>query len=387
MYKQSHADYYLHGNPANSLPVWLQRGGYRTGFVGKYINDYPLPEANTYIPPGWNIWYARYAASPDYDGEYGYSLNENGLTKTYGTGAANYATDVYRNKALSFITNSIAAGVPFFLELAVHAPHNPFVPAPRHATKFASVEPPRPLSFNEADVTDKPAYVQARSRFTNTTIAKLDSRYLNRLRMMLSVDEAIKRIIDLLTANNQIASTYIIFASDNGWVMGPHRLGGTKGVPYEESVRVPLLIRGPGVPAGVRLSHLVGNVDLAPTIAELAGVAIPADVDGRSLVPLLTKNRPSSASWRQAFPISFRESSAAPGVPSWQGVRTSRYTYAVYAGTGERELYDNVGDPNQLQNIAASADPALLAALSERTLALSSCAQAACRALEDQPLP
>jgi arylsulfatase A-like enzyme len=235
-------------------------------------------------------------------------------------------------------------------------------------------------------VTDKPTYVQALARFSSVTIAEIDEGYRNRLRMLQAVDEAIKRIIDLLTTSNQLANTYIIFTADNGWVMGPHRFTGTKRVPYEESVRVPLYIRGPGVPAGVRLSHLVANVDLAATIVDLAGIPIPADIDGRSLVPLLSNARPTPESWRQSLPISYEDSSSAAGAPSWKGVRTPRYTYVEYA-TGERELYDNIADPSQLQNIAASAHATLLATFAERTLGLSGCAQAGCRAIENLSWP
>jgi N-acetylglucosamine-6-sulfatase len=374
VYRNSHRNYYELGNPASSLRVWLKAAGYRTALVGKYMNGYPAPETSAYIPPGWDEWQARYRGRPDADGQYGYWLSENGVSVYYGTGPSDYATDVYRKKAITFIKGAISAGTPFYLHFAVHAPNTPFVPAPRHATLFPSACAPRPPSFNEADVSDKPAYVQALPPLDAATRAGLDEDFRNRLRMLKAVDQAMNQIVDTLAAGNQLANTYILLASDNGWVMGPHRIVGAKGVPYDEALRMPLLIRRPDVPAGLALDHLVGNVDLMPTILDLAGVPIPVEVDGRSLVPLFEADRPAASTWRQAFPITFRDGDDPLPVPSWQGLRSPGYTYLEYPATGERELYDLSLEPYQLQNIALTADPALLATLSDRTRAFAACA-------------
>ena len=149
---------------------------------------------------------------------------------------------------------------------------------------------------------------------------------------------------------------------------------------------MPLFVRGPGITPGIKLDHLVGNVDLAPTFAEWAGTAMPDNVDGRSLAPLLRYDAPPPDRWRQTYPIAFRETTSALGIPAWQGVRTQKYTYVEYS-TLEKELYDNIADPSQLQNIAGSADPGLLSALSGLSSTLSSCAAASCRELEDAASP
>jgi arylsulfatase A-like enzyme len=205
--------------------------------------------------------------------------------------------------------------------------------------------------------------------------------------MLQAADKAVKTIIDALTAGGQFANTYLIFASDNGWTAGPHRLTGTKGAPYEEVTRMALFLRGPGVPAGLKLNHLAANIDIAPTIAELAGVAVPADVDGRSLAPLLRQDRPAPSAWRQTFLMQFQASSSAPGIPTWMGLRSPTLSYVGYPDTAEIELYDHVTDPYELANGAGAADPRLLAWLAAHTAALGTCSGASCRALEDMPVP
>jgi arylsulfatase A-like enzyme len=173
-----------------------------------------------------------------------------------------------------------------------------------------------------------------------------------------------------------------VFTSDNGFELGPHRIGGQKSTPYEETVRMPLYVRGPGVRAGLVLPQMVGNVDLAPTFAAWAGTTMPGGIDGRSFAPLLRPGAPGPGAWRQAYPLN---QLSRVGIPSWRGVRTRRYTYVEYA-TGERELYDDATDPYQLENIAKTADPGLLARLARRTAALAACKDGGCRTLEDAPL-
>ncbi|MGD9510237.1 MAG: sulfatase [Geminicoccaceae bacterium] len=385
--RNSHKAYYEQGNPARSLPVWLHGAGYRTALIGKYMNGYPAPDTLPYIPPGWDVWSVRHRAQPDYDGQYNYWLNENGKSVYYGNRPEHYATDVYRKKAVAFIRETVTQDAPFFLELAVHAPHTPFVPARRHASQFPTARAPRPASFNEADVSDKPAYIRDLRRLDPAAVATIDAGFRNRLRMLKAVDEAIKAIVDALATAGQLDNTYILFASDHGWAMGPHRIPGAKAAPYEEVVRVPLFIRGPGIAAGLKLDHLVSSADIAPTILELAGIPVPAEIDGRSLVPLLGTGRPAPDMWRQTLGIGFQEGDDAFHVPTWQGIRTRRYTYVEYPGTGERELYDNLLDPHQTANIAVTADQALIARFSERSRLLAACAQTTCREAEDLPLP
>lgn len=382
-----HTSFRTAGQDVSTVATWLHDAGYRTSLVGKYMNNYPRPEATTYIPPGWDDWHVRYAGNP-YDGEYNYNLNENGVLTSYGAKSTDYATDVYRARAVTFIKDAMARQTPFFLYLGLHAPHNPFVPAARDASLFPTVNAPRPPSFNEADVSDKPAYVAKLPLLTSTKITTIDTNFRNRVRMLQAADKAVKTIIDTLTTGGQYENTYIIFASDNGWISGPHRFTGTKGAPYEEVARMALFLRGPGIPAGTKLQHLVGNIDIAPTIAELAGAVVPDDVDGRSLAPLLRADRPAPSGWRQNLLVQFQVSSCcAPGIPTWIGLRTPQFSYVGYPDTAEIELYDRLTDPYELANGAATADPRLLEWLAGQTAALSACSGAGCRALEDLPIP
>ena len=179
--------------------------------------------------------------------------------------------------------------------------------------------------------------------------------------------------------------------------MGEHRLIAGKDTPYEEDIRVPMVMRGPGVPVGHRLDAMVVNIDLAPTLAEIAGIEAPAFVDGRSFLPLLRdRERP----WRESFLIErrkleeqlVRQSKYNGLTPEeldqaavFNGIRTRDLVYVEY-GSGERELYDLAQDPHQLANLAAEADPVLVSALSARLVELAECTGGRCRELEDLPL-
>src|SRR4051812_45507418 len=344
-----HRLFYDAGLPRRTVAVRLHAAGYRTGFVGKYLNEYPAPAPATFVPPGWDYWVARLGETTNEtwrsSTEFDYDLNNNGTVVHRGGAPADYATDVYRAKAVGFVREAVADRVPFFLELATHAPHFPATHAPRDSALFPALQAPRVPSFNEADVSDKPGYVRALPRFDP---ADVDAKYRERARSLQAVDDALKAITDALAADGRLANTYVVFTSDNGFELGPHRIGGQKSTPYEETVRMPLYVRGPDVRAGLVLPQMVGNVDLAPTFAAWAGAPAPAGLDGRSLAPLLRPGAPGPGALRQAYPLN---QLSRQGIPSWRGVRTRRYTYVEYA-TDEKELYDNLNDPYQLQNIA-----------------------------------
>ena len=377
----SHRQFYDAGNPASTFAVWLHEAGYRTALVGKYLNGYPKPAPQSYVPPGWDHWIGRF---PPADNAYGYKLNENGRVVEYGTAAADYAMDVYAREALAFIRQAVADNVPFLLELSVTAPHAPSTPAQRHGALFPEKKALRPPSFNEVDVSDKPSFIRALNPLPTDRVAKIDEQYRNRLRSLQAVDEAVRAIVDLLAKTGRLAGTYLVFTSDNGYVQGLHRANG-KGLPYEEVIRMPLYVRGPGIQPGLLLEHVVGNVDLAATFAEWAGAAVPDDLDGRSLAPLLREGTLESTAGRQAYPLVYEKASPRVLQPNWRGVRTRDYLYVEY-DTGELELYDMRSDPYQLQNKAGLADPALLAHLAKLTAELSTCKGAECRRLEDAPL-
>jgi arylsulfatase A-like enzyme len=191
------------------------------------------------------------------------------------------------------------------------------------------------------------------------------------------------RLVNALSDTGELSNTYIVFTSDNGVYLGEHRLE-EKAAAYQAAPRVPLVIRGPGVPQGVTRSQMALNNDLAPTFADLAGVTPSNPVDGRSIEPLLSASLP--ASWRSAFLVEHRrtpeEFAYVRAIPHYDAVRTTQYSYVEYA-TGEKELYDLTVDPRELTSIHASASPALLSSLKRRLDALKSCAGAGCKVAED----
>ncbi|MDP9363610.1 MAG: sulfatase, partial [Chloroflexota bacterium] len=282
------------GREGSTVATWLHDAGYRTALVGKYLNQYPEGAEPGHVPPGWDEW------SAEARGQYfNYRLNENGTVVRYGRDPGDYQTDVLAAKATDFVARSAVDDRPFFLYLAPHAPHTPATPAPRHAEAFAGATAPRAPSFNEADVGDKPGWVRAAPALSADEIAGIDELHRQRSRSLLAVDDMVAALVDALRAGGALDDTYVLLTSDNGFHQGEHRLPGGKGDPYEASIRVPLLVRGPGVAAGGTVGELALNVDLAPTLAELAGATAPGFVDGRSLVPLLAGEPPPA--WRRAL--------------------------------------------------------------------------------------
>jgi N-acetylglucosamine-6-sulfatase len=362
------------GLEADSVAVWLQRAGYRTAFVGKYLNGYQ-EEGSGVVPPGWTDWHAVAAGGIAYDG---FTLSDNGTLTRFGPRHEIYSTDVFAERALGVIAGT-GRDDPLFLMLNVSAPHNPALPAARHADLFPEAAVPRTDAFNEADVSDKPGHIRGIEPYTPERIAENDALRRQRWQTLQAVDEAVERLVGALEATGRLESTVILFLSDNGYLLGEHRWE-EKSVPYEESIRVPLVVRGPGFAAGATREELVGNVDLAPTLAVIAELGVPESVDGRPL-PMTTAD-PGSP--RQAILI---EDLKRAGAEYWyRALRTPSLLYAEYA-TGERELYDLAADPMQLTNVAGDpAAGAAVSALSARLAVLAACGGAACRAAEDEPL-
>ena len=374
-----YGQFYLRGNERSTLPIWLKAAGYRTGYFGKYFNGYPdqVPSLPTnHVPPGWDDWFVSGSAA--YDG-FTYRANNNGILVDYGTASKWYSGDTLANQAQQFLRQSAAINQPFYLTVAPYAPHAPFVPAPRHAKLFPGLTYPKRPNFNEADVSDK---LVKPALLTATQIATIDSNFRKRVQAAQSVDETVKGIVDTLQAQGKLANTIIAFTSDNGLHMGEHRLAGSVGgkqTPYEEDIRVPLIIRGPGIPRNTVDKHLVGNADIASTFARLAGVTPPSFVDGRSLTTLFAN---PLASWRKVYLMQ----RGNDGVTPYLGLRTDRYTYVEY-DNGSRELYDLLVDPYQLNNSYATAPASLKAALHTRLVALKGCQAATCRSAESVAIP
>lgn len=344
---------YYNLDHSETLPVWLSRQGYTTGHIGKYMNGYGARD-RTEIPPGWDRWHGVVAGEATK--MYGYTLSENGEVVYYGGDESDYQADVFADKAVDFIEESSVLSRPFFLSVNPTAPHvenkrtagpdiprNPR-PAPRHFGSFGGVGMPKPPSYDEKDVSDKPSFVRMRRRLNRTQKQRIQKRYVSRLESLLAVDDAVGRIVKALEDGGELDDTAIVFVSDNGYFQGEHRIPGQKAQLYEEAVRVPLLIRGPGFPAGVTRRQLVGNVDLAPTILSLTGAESRGHaIDGTSLLPLARD--PSRGRARDLL--------LDTGVGGATGVRTSRYSYIEHE-TGERELYDLGKDPYQLHSLHRS---------------------------------
>ena len=374
------------GYEARNLATALHAAGYRTGLIGKYLNGYPVKDDPTHIPPGWDEWVSPVKGSPY--GSYSYTLNDNGNLVKYGNKTEDYITDVLSKKAVEFVRGS--GGQPFFLYLATYAPHKPGTPARRHFGLLPTLQAPRTPSFNEADVRDKPARIRNLKRLKPEQIAALDNLYRKQALSLQAVDEAVAALVDTLRETGQLDNTFIVFTADNGYHLGQHRLGPGKYTAYEPDIHVPLLVRGPGVPAGIEVNALISSVDLVPTFAELAGAALPIEPDGRSLVPFLQGQTPEP--WRQAvlleqfkYPVSPPDEATANS-PAHRGLRTDTFKYVEY-GTGEREVYDLMKDPDELVNLRDQVPLPWLTLLSQRAKALRSCKGETCRQIEAQPLP
>jgi N-acetylglucosamine-6-sulfatase len=338
-----------HFSDVDTLATRLYDGGYRTGLVGKYLNQY---ENTLDIPPGWRTWFAFHTHQPFY---YNYDIiTGDKQIKHYGAAEADYSTDVLAARADQFIRRDDPH--PFFLYFAPFGPHGPATPAPRHSALFQSIAPWRPPSYNEADVSDKPAFFAQVPLLTPVQQADIDEFRKNQLRSLQSIDDALARILTALKDTNKLNNTVIIYMGDNGLTWGEHRLAHHKGVPYREAVGVPLLISYPPLVKSKTIdAHFALNIDLEPTILAFAGLAVPSSVDGVSLLPLLDG---TVTTWRSDFltegwgEIS-EESPMA--VPDWSAVRSDAWNYVEYS-TGDRELYDLANDPYEMNSVAGQSN-------------------------------
>jgi N-acetylglucosamine-6-sulfatase len=362
------------------LPVWLQRAGYHTVHIGKFLNRYGQDKPPTEVPPGWNEWYA--SVDPSTYRFSGYRLNENGVVRGY----ARYSTDEYAARAAAAAARLAPSPRPFFLSVAFLAPHSggprepddpqglatPH-PADRHRDLFAAEPLPRGSAFDEADMSDKPRHIRTRPRLSAAREAAITENYRQELESLVAVDEGVVRIVQALRASGELDDTLIVFTSDNGFFHGEHRIPNGKVLVYEPSIRVPLVMRGPGVPRGARRRQLVTNADLAPTILAAAGATATKTQDGRSLFGLL---RDRGREWGRELLV---EGPSGFTAVAFAALRNQRFTYVEYEN-GARELYDLQRDPDQLESLHDdSAYARVQARLAERLAALQVCAGASCR--------
>ncbi len=397
-----------------TLATWLQAGGYRTGHVGKYLNGYGREDLTgdgwvtaadrQYVPPGWSDWQALldpYQTTR-------YRLNDNRVVVTHGSTEADYQTDVLARRAARFIADATRPehqGAPFFLEVMPVAPHveNTFWmafqapwqwdirPAPRHEGTLR-LALPSPPSYNERDVSDKPGWVQQyRPRMTLFDTLGMTRHYRHRLESVRAIDDLVGTVVAALRSAGALENTVLIFTSDNGFLHGEHRMT-QKLVAYDEAIRVPLIVRMPGSGRSTRSQSVLNN-DLAPTIAELAGVVPDLEVDGTSFLPLL---RDPATEGRRRFLVEHWQ--ALPDlrvdVPTYWGVRARENgadgvldaLFVRYEDPAQApELYDLTTDPYELASLHAASDPPRLRQqqlLSDWSDQLRACRGAACVRLE-----
>ena len=362
------AEFRSSGQDQDTVATRVRAEGYRTALVGKYMNAY----TGEYVPPGWSYWYAKVGSS---------SVNDNGrILDSSGSFPVTIAS-----KAQGFLNRATdqAGDPPFMLFYWTTQPHlHANVPS-GYNDLFQGAKLPRPPSFNEPDVSDKPAYIRNRPRLTQDQIDQLEADHKSQLRTLAHVDDTLENMLDLLGDRGELANTYVVFATDNGTHMGEHRYlvpKGSKSTPYEEAASTPLIIRGPGVSRGVVRTQLVANNDLAPTFSAWASASPPEGVDGRSITPLLSATPP--ASWRTAL-LNERHLIKPDDSPSpnYDALFTASGKRYVEYATGEKEFYDLRTDPYELIN---SYDPTTTpAGLASRLQALKTCSADACRTAEN----
>jgi N-acetylglucosamine-6-sulfatase len=364
------------GLQRSTVATWLHDADYSTLYAGKFLNGYG---GARYVPPGRDKWYA-FSGQAQQD----YTVNENGTHKTY-TQDQQHETYYLRDRAEAFVRNH-KRGAPWFAWVSTHAPHGPQTIAPKFRHSYDSVRMPTPLSYNERNVSDKPAWIQNNPRLDSncsTDEGRLDchqqavEEWRARQETLKSVDVMVKDLVEALAQTNQLDHTYIVFASDNGYLLYRHRAPG-KGAPYEESQGIPFVVRGPSVSRGIVSDELAANIDLAPTIAGWSGVQPPGYVDGRSLVPIL-EGTATSLRQRLLFELSL-------SYRHYSGVRTAGgETYVEYE-SGKREYYNLATDPWQVDSAHAAPENAeRISELSALLSNLKGCAAATCREWEDAP--
>jgi N-acetylglucosamine-6-sulfatase len=400
----------------DDLAVWLRDAGYTTALAGKYLNGFPSLNSGAYagqgvdklyVPPGWDQWFAPVAGRPYWNRNY--TVNDNGRLRYYGKRRKDYLTDVLRRWSVDYVDQQADQQDPFFLYVVPYAPHAPFVPPARYKriVQRKSLRVPRTPDFNENDVSDKPTTVSKRPRLTKRQKQKLDTYYRRRAASVRGVDDLVGGVLNALSASGQLDNTYVFFTSDNGFHLGQHRLPAGKYTPYQTDIHMPMLVRGPGITPGSKISQLTGNIDVAPTLMELADASAPPWVDGMSFAPwlrgtatpgrlrdyfLLERKISSFVGTRQGRENADTEEPRDPAFGNWArsgklafyGVRSwDGYTYVKYRD-GQEELYNTNRDPYELANLIStgrmtSTDAVRLTSLRQATTRLVGCSGADCR--------
>ena len=369
-----------HGNLRRSFNVYLQRAGYTTAMMGKYLNGYLEgagrdPFRARYIPPGWNQWDV---AGKAYS-EFRYHMNQNGRIRYYGAKPRDYLTDVLARLGAAFIDHASRSRRPFFLELATFAPHEPYVPAPRYRHDFRGLQAPRPPDFDVLP-TNAPTWLRGHKPFDRRQISEINHTFRLRVQDVQSIDDMIARIESALAAHHELRKTDIVFSSDNGLHTGEHRLMPGKLTAFTTDIRVPLVFAGPGIPPGARIEGITENIDLASTFEALAGTS--SRNDGASLLPLLHGRTPPG--WQNAVLVEHRgpdvnfkldpdaQNYDSGNPTSYEALRTRTFLYVAYHN-GQHEYYDLTTDPYELFNVYDSLSSTVRSRLQQQLLALEHC--------------
>jgi arylsulfatase A-like enzyme len=342
-----------------TIATMLDDAGYRTGFFGKYLNNYPFGRGH-YIPPGWD----RFTAYEGSTGYFDYKLNEQGKLVQYGDAPEDYSTDVLAAMSREFIRSTVESE-PLFLEVGLNAPHwagglSYAIPAPRDKGSCNDRQFELRANFNARDTVSEPNWMKSASPVGEASQVFQFGQNCATLR---GVDDAVMSIVDELRRSGRANNTYIIFTSDNGFSFGEHRLIG-KGHLYEESIRVPLLVRGPGISTRT-IDRLTSNVDILPSVLEWAGVDPPKDfIDGQSFAAAAAKGGPGATGPAEVLLRGCRTSRDGPnqdcggyreGMGLNWGLRTATHKF-VEDADGYVQLFDLRSDPLELTNLAS--DPA-----------------------------
>jgi len=378
----------------STLSVWLQNAGYRTGHVGKYMIGYGVSTEPNYIPPGFDDWQAL--VDPDTYQVFNYTINDNGSLMRYGEEKTDYQTDVLAKRATDFIYESVSIqpSSPFFLKvmtMAIHAEKftdqncnfsymdiGLIRSPPRYEDTAKGFDLPKNPSFNEINIKDKPAWLEEFPPLDEQQEQCLTKFFQKRVESLRAVDDLIGQIANALNDTEQLKKTVLIFTSDNGFLLGDHRIVG-KNVFYEESIRVPLIILLPDYPSEQTINQLVTNNDLAPTIVDLSNISPPMKMDGVSLVPLILNSE--DIEWRnkillEHFSVGWR--------PNHFAVREDSTIFIKYEDSVE-EFYDLKTDPYQLQSLHDCDDEFCKKILEKHRIDLEeikNCGNGACQIIE-----
>ncbi len=369
---------YNNFNHNQTIATSLSAGGYYTAQLGKYMNGYSCGKAQ---PQGWTDWQAL---CKNIYGYTNYSINDNGVVTPYGSTQADYVTDVLAGRAEATVDAAVTSGNPFFMWLNPTAPHSGtgIQVAARYVDSFKPYNIPQGGAFNEANVSDKPLWVRALPLLTGSKINGISKSQATRLRKLLAVDDMIERTINRVAANGQMANTIFVVTSDNGFMRGEHRVPLGKDVLYRDSIAVPLLISGPGIPVGTN-SALVTNTDLAQTIQAWSGTTSPRVQDGRSLLDAIANQDYTG----RAVLHSQVNDITTPKHPGGWAVQADQFIY-IETDTGEKELYDHAVDPFELINVHGDAKYSpVVAQLTPMLAALKTCSGATCQVVRSNIAP